>query len=368
MSATNSYQDLLLGQLPQNVADGLVALDVNGNLTYPGSGTVLAAPGALNDPTGIPITDGSNIFFPGGNGYALASSSAVFYPGGEEMADADNLYDPIGHTVTDGDTIFFPGGNGFSLATEELLYYPNSTTLTDSSVVYDPFGNVVLDGTVIYVPGGVGQPFVSASTIFHPGGPTFADSTNVYDPTGGLITDSTNLYYPGGAANVLGGGFALFAPGNNILHDGFNIFYPNINTSMANGSGLLYPNNMGSLADTTLHLLSYPTSSEPTYIQAGMYFNTTLNKMRIGGGTAWQSLTPLDVGTGWTANASGGDKTVAVQNFAASGFNGTMTTALNTVSAGSGTFFAAQAQQVQDLTNKLQAIEAALVALLLPNA
>lgn len=74
------------------------------------------------------------------------------------------------------------------------------------------------------------------------------------------------------------------------------------------------------------------------------------------------------IDTGWTANASGGSKTVAVQNFSASGFTGTMTTALNTVSAGTGTFFAAQAQQVQDLTNKLQALEATLVLSTMPNA
>lgn len=76
----------------------------------------------------------------------------------------------------------------------------------------------------------------------------------------------------------------------------------------------------------------------------------------------------VNIDTGWTANASGGSKTVAVQNFAASGFTGTMATALDTVSAGTGTFFAAQAQQVQDLTNKLQALEATLVLSTMPNA
>lgn len=51
---------------------------------------------------------------------------------------------------------------------------------------------------------------------------------------------------------------------------------------------------------TALHAVSIPgvlfpqqqpTASEPTYVKGGMYFDTTLNKLRIGGATAWETVT-----------------------------------------------------------------------------
>ena len=33
------------------------------------------------------------------------------------------------------------------------------------------------------------------------------------------------------------------------------------------------------------------TASAPTYVKGGMYFDTTLNKLRIGGATAWETVT-----------------------------------------------------------------------------
>lgn len=64
------------------------------------------------------------------------------------------------------------------------------------------------------------------------------------------------------------------------------------------------------------------------------------------------------VDTGWTANADAGDKTKVVP---ASASLATIATALNVVAAGSGTALQATAE-------KIKAIEAALVALKLPNA
>jgi hypothetical protein len=36
-----------------------------------------------------------------------------------------------------------------------------------------------------------------------------------------------------------------------------------------------------------------PTASAPTYVKGGMYFDTTLNKLRIGGATAWETVTSI---------------------------------------------------------------------------
>jgi hypothetical protein len=39
--------------------------------------------------------------------------------------------------------------------------------------------------------------------------------------------------------------------------------------------------------------LQAPTASAPTYVKGGMYFDTTLNKLRIGGATAWETVTSI---------------------------------------------------------------------------
>lgn len=71
--------------------------------------------------------------------------------------------------------------------------------------------------------------------------------------------------------------------------------------------------------------------------------------------------------TGWTANGTAGDKTVAVQTYT-NGITGTMVTALNVTSGGLGTALSALADQVAALTKKVAALETALVASKLPNA
>lgn len=70
--------------------------------------------------------------------------------------------------------------------------------------------------------------------------------------------------------------------------------------------------------------------------------------------------------TGWTANAGAGDKTVALSNYA-NGLNGTMVSALNVVSSGTGTALSTAMDMIVNLTKKVQALETALAANKLPN-
>lgn len=34
-----------------------------------------------------------------------------------------------------------------------------------------------------------------------------------------------------------------------------------------------------------------PTATAPTYVKGGIYFDTTLNKLRVGGATGWETIT-----------------------------------------------------------------------------
>jgi hypothetical protein len=44
------------------------------------------------------------------------------------------------------------------------------------------------------------------------------------------------------------------------------------------GSGLLFPSQV-------------PTTAAPAYVKGGIYFDTTLNKLRIGGASGWETVT-----------------------------------------------------------------------------
>lgn len=75
----------------------------------------------------------------------------------------------------------------------------------------------------------------------------------------------------------------------------------------------------------------------------------------------------MSADTGWTANAGAGGKTTSIPNYSSGGITGTMVTALNTVSAGTGTQLQTMDLQVAALTAKLAALETALAAGKLPN-
>lgn len=77
--------------------------------------------------------------------------------------------------------------------------------------------------------------------------------------------------------------------------------------------------------------------------------------------------TQMSADTGWTGNSGVGDKTVALTNYT-NGLNGTMVSALNVVSAGTGTALSAGFDALVNLNKKVQALETALAAAKLPNA
>lgn len=75
----------------------------------------------------------------------------------------------------------------------------------------------------------------------------------------------------------------------------------------------------------------------------------------------------LAADTGWTANSTVGDKTAQIVAYVA-GIDGTMVTALNVVSANTGTKLALLDATVVLLVKKVAALETALVANKVPNA
>ena len=42
---------------------------------------------------------------------------------------------------------------------------------------------------------------------------------------------------------------------------------------------------------TSASIPQYPTSKAPAYYKGGVYFDTTLNKLRVGGASGWETVT-----------------------------------------------------------------------------
>lgn len=71
--------------------------------------------------------------------------------------------------------------------------------------------------------------------------------------------------------------------------------------------------------------------------------------------------------TGWTANLTSGDKTAQLSSYT-NGLNGTMVSALNVVSGGTGTALSAAMDVIVILVKKVAALETVLAANKRPNA
>jgi hypothetical protein len=62
---------------------------------------------------------------------------------------------------------------------------------------------------------------------------------------------------------------------------------------LSDGGGLVrqYFNGANAFFSGTISPLQAATLSAPAYVKGAMYFDTTLNKLRIGGATAWETVT-----------------------------------------------------------------------------
>lgn len=59
------------------------------------------------------------------------------------------------------------------------------------------------------------------------------------------------------------------------------------------GNPITFTQALAINASGSLQLFSAPTVSAPAYVKGAMYFDTTLNKLRIGGATAWETVTSV---------------------------------------------------------------------------
>lgn len=146
-------------------------------------------------------------------------------------------------------------------------------------------------------------------------------------------------------------------------------------TSIPHTSNLLKGDGSGGVSDSTFAPADFGSAAQGATADSLQITISALSSIAgiiVGSGAG--TFAPAGPGdgivigdTGWAANQSGGDKTISVQNYDSTTLDG-MTAGLNLVLTGFGTAIAQLADQVEDLTKKLQASEAALAAALRPNA
>ena len=100
-----------------------------------------------------------------------------------------------------------------------------------------------------------------------------------------------------GAANPLSGGnniYIGYTTKNLTTLDTNSITIGNAATSK--GSNTVYIGN-ASITDTYLtgriNIPQYTTAGAPSYVKGALYFDTTLNKLRVGGASAWETITSV---------------------------------------------------------------------------
>ena len=73
--------------------------------------------------------------------------------------------------------------------------------------------------------------------------------------------------------------------------DGTHVWY--VSATGTAGNAITFIEALKINQTGTLMPYQAPTISAPTYVKGGMYFDTTLNKLRIGGATAWETVTSV---------------------------------------------------------------------------
>ena len=117
---------------------------------------------------------------------------------------------------------------------------------------------------------GVGLSFVAGATSVG----DLVVTTTSYSGVYGSISNSTQLINRAGPVVIKSGGFADASIIGNFSSTGLAV------TGVLSSSGLFSPQQA-------------TTAGAPAYVKGAIYFDTTLNKLRVGGATGWETITSV---------------------------------------------------------------------------
>jgi len=168
-----------------------------------------------------------------------------------------------------GNGIYLPSANSLGFATAST----NRLTIDATGNLAVKGGTVTVNNNTLNVFSTTGGAVVSPSLVF--GSAALTSAASIYsktdsatagnlvfatsDATSGVITERVRISSTGGVSI------------GNTVDKG---------TGSLNVSGLIYPQQA-------------TTAGAPAYVKGAIYFDTTLNKLRVGGATAWETITSV---------------------------------------------------------------------------
>ena len=182
----------------------------------------------------------------------------------------------------------------FNLAMgRQALYDLKTTTIIATAIVNGTAYQIVTMGTT------TAAQWIASGALTGTVGETFTANATAGVGTGTVATsadvaiqclNNTALGYNTGRGITTGSGNTIIGAGVTGLAAGLTN-----NIILANGTGSVRVQSNATtitFADVIMPKQA-TTAAAPAYVKGGMYFDTTLNKMRIGGATAWETVTSV---------------------------------------------------------------------------
>ena len=206
----------------------------------------------------------------------------------------------------------YAGGGSAGPFTVTLSTTSGATFLTYPTAAITVASGVITVCTLVSA--GVGASVTSATVLtatsaamvaagFTAGGsglavaPTFASGTNntALSYQAGYGNASANANTTGTNNTYIGYQTVGSAVGNtNELVIGYTAVGIGSNTTVLGNSSTTATKVFGSLTSTgVIYPQQAATASAPAYVKGGIYFDTTLNKLRVGGASAWETITSV---------------------------------------------------------------------------
>jgi hypothetical protein len=160
-----------------------------------------------------------------------------------------------------------------------------------TTVLHDASGNAQLSGTLTtngsitaYKSGATAEVIAKDSTgtnvaqMYHTG----AGGYGQFESTTGIV-----LLSDSGETTMTG----PTSPQARVQHQGGSYHEMNFGHDDTNGTIATNAGQLLLAPATSVGIPKYTTASAPPYVMGGMYYDTTLHKLRIGGATAWETVT-----------------------------------------------------------------------------
>lgn len=199
---------------------------------------------------------------------------------------ASNNAHPSSNNVVSGNTVIIQGANKARYAINEMssgdgpnVLYGNVIPISGTA----GFLHVQSTGTVQFVDNQTDQS-INGSKIFNTGFGVAANSVTPAEAMGGVDAPFgnavTRIYSTKGMQLVTANGaFDAYVSNGTTQNNVLSVYYDHVDMHG-------YP-----LQNALLEPIQAPTASAPTYVKGALYFDTTLNKLRIGGVTGWETIT-----------------------------------------------------------------------------